>query len=208
MYSTKTICGKCRRKKYKQIKRKPCEKELSHSKCRTCKLTKDKDFFYKDKTRYSGLSSECKECRSIRGSNSTKSGYYTSEKYKKYFAESKEKIYAKRKANGWKYPIKGSSGQLLQYMRNRIYYAIKKGKKSKTTIDLLGISSIEELWIFLEKKFQDGMSRSNYGEWHVDHIKPCSLFDLSDPQQQAECFHYTNLQPLWAVDNLRKSNKV
>ena len=43
--------------------------------------------------------------------------------------------------------------------------------------------------------------------WHIDHIRPCSSFDLSDPTQQKECFHYTNLQPLWASENLKKNNK-
>lgn len=44
--------------------------------------------------------------------------------------------------------------------------------------------------------------------WHVDHIIPCSSFDLTDIKQQKICFHYTNLQPLWAIDNLKKSNKI
>jgi hypothetical protein len=44
--------------------------------------------------------------------------------------------------------------------------------------------------------------------WHVDHIIPCSSFDLTDSEQQKKCFHYTNLQPLWAIDNLKKSNKI
>jgi hypothetical protein len=52
------------------------------------------------------------------------------------------------------------------------------------------------------------MSWKNYGKWHIDHIRPCSSFDLSDPQQQRTCFNYSNLQPLWAKDNLNKSNKL
>lgn len=60
----------------------------------------------------------------------------------------------------------------------------------------------------LENLFVEGMSWGKHGEWHIDHIKPCISFDLTIPQQQKECFHYTNLQPLWAKDNLVKSNKI
>jgi hypothetical protein len=53
------------------------------------------------------------------------------------------------------------------------------------------------------------MSWDNYGfrGWHIDHKKPCALFDLSLPEQQRECFHFSNLQPLWAADNLAKGVK-
>lgn len=47
-----------------------------------------------------------------------------------------------------------------------------------------------------------------YTGWHVDHIIPCAAFDLTKPAEQAKCFHYSNLQPLWATDNYRKSNKI
>ena len=64
--------------------------------------------------------------------------------------------------------------------------------------------SIEFLKEYLEKQFKSGMNWDNYGEWHVDHIIPCVSFDLSDPEQQKKCFYYTNLQPLWAIENLEK----
>ena len=51
------------------------------------------------------------------------------------------------------------------------------------------------------------MSWNNYGKWHVDHIRPCIDFDLSKPEEQQKCFHYTNLQPLWAEENMRKHYK-
>ena len=79
-------------------------------------------------------------------------------------------------------------------------------KKSKKTQELIGCT-IEQLWIHLESKFQKGMTKENYGLWHVDHVRPCASFDLTDPKQQAICFHYTNLQPLWAIDNLKKGAK-
>jgi hypothetical protein len=51
------------------------------------------------------------------------------------------------------------------------------------------------------------MTWDNYGEWHVDHIQPCASFDLSDPKQLAECFNWSNLQPLWAKENISKGAK-
>jgi hypothetical protein len=51
------------------------------------------------------------------------------------------------------------------------------------------------------------MSWENYGKWHIDHIIPCSSFNLSLPEEQRNCFHYSNLQPLWAKDNIFKANK-
>ena len=60
----------------------------------------------------------------------------------------------------------------------------------------------------LESKFRDGMTWENYGPfWHVDHIRPWASFDLSDPSQQKLCFHWTNLQPLLATENLAKGVK-
>jgi len=75
--------------------------------------------------------------------------------------------------------------------------------KVSTTIALIGCSPAK-LRFYLETLFKPGMSWENYGEWHIDHIRPCASFDLMDPEQQAICFHYTNLQPLWATDNHKK----
>ena len=93
--------------------------------------------------------------------------------------------------------------------RNRIRLAIKNNQKSGHTLGLLGCT-IPELKIYLEKQFTPEMNWDNYGRfgWHIDHIIPCDCFDLSDPVEQKQCFHYTNLQPLWWKDNLEKNNKL
>lgn len=91
---------------------------------------------------------------------------------------------------------------LSEKIRVRIYKELKKNNSTKhiKTIDLLGCS-VAELKIYLSSKFTKGMSWDNYGYtgWHIDHIKPCTSFDLTDFNQQKECFNYTNLQPLWAT---------
>ena len=96
--------------------------------------------------------------------------------------------------------------KLCSYLRNRIYQAINNNIKSKTTLKLLGCS-IKILKAHLEAKFKPGMSWSNYGKWHIDHIKPCASFDLSKPKEQQKCFNYLNLQPLWALENLKKGKR-
>ena len=87
--------------------------------------------------------------------------------------------------------------------------ALSGGRKAGHTEELLGCS-IREARNYLETLFQSGMTWGNYGVngWHIDHIIPLSYFDMSDPEQQKRAWHYTNLQPLWAADNRKKSNKI
>ena len=82
-------------------------------------------------------------------------------------------------------------------------------KKSDSTMNLLGCT-IQEAREYLEKQFKEGMTWENHGHetWHIDHIIPCASFDLTDPEQQKKCFHYTNLQPLWAKENMSKGAKI
>lgn len=98
---------------------------------------------------------------------------------------------------------------LRKRTRGRILEALRRGdaKKITNTMKLIGCS-IKELKSYIESKWSLGMNWENYGfkGWHIDHIKPCASFNLSDPEQQKACFHYTNLQPLWALDNWRKGS--
>lgn len=94
-------------------------------------------------------------------------------------------------------------------LRSRINGAIKAqfARKSASTINLIGCS-IETLKAHLQSQFEDGMNWENYGQWHIDHILPCASFDLTRPEEQRNCFRFTNLQPLWGVDNLRKGSRI
>jgi hypothetical protein len=100
---------------------------------------------------------------------------------------------------------------LQMTVRTRIHGALARSSlgKEACTLEYVGCTA-SELRCWLESKFLSGMTWENRGRhgWHIDHIIPLAKFDLSDPVQQAAAFHYTNLQPLWAKDNLRKSDKV
>ena len=99
--------------------------------------------------------------------------------------------------------------KLMENLRSRIYCVLKgRIKKSARTLNLLGVKNISEVKQHLEKQFESGMTWDNHGKWHIDHIRPCASFDLRCPIGQLDCFHYTNLQPLWAHDNLSKSDKL
>lgn len=90
-------------------------------------------------------------------------------------------------------------------LRARLLKKLKAArvKKNIGTWELVGCSP-QHLIEHLEKQFTQGMTWDNHGKWHVDHIVPCARFDLTDTEQQRRCFHFTNLQPLWASDNLKK----
>jgi len=96
--------------------------------------------------------------------------------------------------------------KILKNCRRRLSAAVKNNPKAESTLKLIGCTTVE-LKIHLANQFTEGMTFENYGEWQIDHIKPCTLFDFSKPEDQKKCFHFSNLQPLWAADNLKKSNK-
>jgi hypothetical protein len=99
--------------------------------------------------------------------------------------------------------------RLAHCVRARFHDALKRGSISKTssTFKMIGCC-IEDLKKYIEGKFLQGMSWKNYGEWHIDHIIPVASFDLTSDTEQKKCFHYSNLQPLWKIDNLKKGAKI
>ena len=94
-------------------------------------------------------------------------------------------------------------------LRRRVIKALKGEAKSKRTMELIGCDHAK-LIAHIESQFDKEMSWENYGYkgWHLDHIIPCAAFDLTDPEQQKACFHYTNLQPLWGEENLAKGDTL
>lgn len=134
--------------------------------------------------------------------------------YMKYYRDNnKEKIakYDKEyRINRMKNDI---SFKLLCNLRSRIIKALKGKNKSLSTMMLIGCE-IDYLMYHIQEQFTNGMSWDNHGrgwngakEWHIDHKLPCASFDLSILSEQRKCFHFSNLQPLWAIDNLKKGSK-
>jgi hypothetical protein len=84
-----------------------------------------------------------------------------------------------------------------------------KGLKQSSSIALLG-ADIATVRKHLESLFMPGMTWENHGlvGWQIDHKLPCDSFDLTKSEEQKKCFNYTNLQPLWYDENIRKSTKI
>lgn len=99
----------------------------------------------------------------------------------------------------------------IQSLRARMNNAVKKIKTGKcdNTMCLVGCS-VHDFKKHIESLWKPEMSWENYGinGWHIDHIIPVSSFNLTINSEQGKCFHYTNLQPLWASENRKKSNKT
>jgi len=126
----------------------------------------------------------------------------------------REKIYRSLNKDKKNLYFKNKKKTDIQYklscnLRNRLNSAIKGNYKAGSAVKDLGCS-VEELKSYIESKFQPGMTWDNWTTdgWHIDHIKPLSSFDLTDRKQLLEACHYTNLQPLWAKDNIIKSDKL
>ena len=123
---------------------------------------------------------------------------------KRWREENKEKI----RINQLNRLHKSITAKLSHNWRSRFKAAMLHNKRGKS-LDFMGCN-VEYLKKYLESMFQPGMTWDNYGRygWHIDHIIPVSSFDLTNIAHVYKCFHYSNLQPLWAHDNLAKSNKV
>lgn len=171
--------------------------------------------FSKNSNAKDGLCSKCKKCykeyyKTNKEEITKKSLTYRTNNREeialrqKEYASRNKKVRNKRQ----KYNLENNINfRLARVLRSRVYNALNGNAKPESTLKLLGCS-IENFKSHLEFQFTKGMSWKTYGlyGWHIDHVKPCDAFDLSDPQQQKECFHYSNMQPLWAGDNIRKGH--
>jgi hypothetical protein len=168
-------------------------KNITEKKCSKCKVIKPVTEFYIKKTQ-NAYFDKCKDCQ--------KSGA------KKYRKENKPKINAYMK----KYlkTENGSDRRLQSSLRNRLSKFIFSDTDSKTNIKnkLLGCSkSFLKKWILFNLEY-DVFQLEEYGLWHIDHVIPCSKFNLKNDDDVKKCFHWTNTSPLEKFKNLSKSDKI
>lgn len=194
--------------------------------CSACKLMLDMSNFCLNKRSLDGIHSRCKSCQSMNRKRSyikhrekelkNKRKYRSVPENKKrekitqaLWAVNNKKHIRKQAIERKKIRKQTDLNYRMRYnLRERIRAAMKRGgnKKIDSTFKLIGCS-IQDLRKYLESKFKDGMTWDNYGGthgWQIDHIVPCASFDLSKEEEQRKCFHFTNVQPLWAEENKLK----
>jgi hypothetical protein len=188
--------------------------------CSKCGVEKEVCEFYNNKYTFDGKRPECKVC-----SNKQSTLYNQKNKEKvnfikqKYVNNNKEKVKQAKKEWFNKNPTYQNEWAVNRYKkdylfrlmnimraRTRLFFESKNIEKKGSTFEIIGCTP-EYLKEYIEKKFTDGMNWDLVGQYiHIDHIIP-----LSSAETEEEVYklcHYTNLQPLWAKDNLLKSNKI
>jgi hypothetical protein len=193
-------CKECRKKHTKQW----VPEDDERIQCKHCNETKHHSLFASKGGKQKPY--QCKACRNkidFDKKNLDRDAYNkkkreTYQKHKDTINETRRKNLQKRRNEDPKY-------RAMMALHCRLYMAVKE--KTGKTMELTGCSK-EELTTHLESKFTEGMTWENYGKWHIDHIRPCASFNLEEPEEQKKCFHWTNLQPLWALDNIRKGAKT
>lgn len=125
---------------------------------------------------------------------------------KKYYETHKNEI--RKYKNKWKRERykKNIEFRLGEILRARLLAAIRNKSKMGSSVRDLGCS-IDDFKNYIQKKFLDGMSWGNHGEWEIDHIRPLSKFNLTKRKEFLKACHFSNMQPLWKVDNQKKGNR-
>lgn len=186
-----------------------------HTRCLICAQIEGKEYYAKNRER---ILAHCRTPERRKRMGETASARYHSNDTVREQKKAKARAYSKTE------PIRARNRERQRRLRetdpsHRVHNNLSKrvrralegiGRKSEKTRELVGCD-FPSLMKHIESLFRPGMTWDNYGKgedkWHIDHITPCSSFDLTDVEQQRKCFHYSNLQPLWERLNMAKGNK-
>jgi hypothetical protein len=193
--------------------------------CTVCHIPKPLSEFSKHKGYHDGVRSDCKSCHNAnnkRFRDSEKGKQYHKDKISTWQKSNLERMKEKKKRYNSKPTSKLKANEYLRKRRIsspefriecaarcRVREVLRNNRISHSTMKLIGCSR-DELVTHLSALFKPGMTLQNHGlhGWHIDHIIPCVKFDLTDVNQLKQCFHYTNLQPLWCNKNWDKGIKI
>ena len=192
-------------------------------KCNKCGLERPQNNFTKDCTKKDGLRTICKICEKEKYLQNRE---IEIKRVKEYQKENREKVLQQKLIHAKKY-FKKHHDKIKNYQKNykssrrkndilfrlsgnlssriRQFLSVKNLRKKNTTFEIVGCNPTE-LKIYLEQKFTHGMTWDNQGEWHIDHKIP-----LSSAKTEEELYklcHFTNLQPMWATENIKKGAKL
>ena len=187
--------------------------------CHKCQTVKCESEFPTSRGVPTSPCKQCKHIRQIQHRHENLEAIRLREKERYYINYEQRRQYQREwdkrnieKVRGYK--RKAYAKSLTRRISSRLRSRVRKAISSESTRvrdiqELIGCS-VDQLIDHLKAQFSRGMNWNHFkaGRIHIDHIKPCAAFDLSKPKQQRACFHFTNLQPLWAVDNYRKGART
>lgn len=178
--------------------------------CRKCKVIKESIAFHKNSSSKDGLFWWCKICcKNKRNKYYIENKENNKEQCKRWRVKNREQHRKYRRKYNKNARLINLNTKLQQNLRTRLRQAIRTNQKSGSAVSDLGCS-IEKFKLWIEIHWQEGMNWNNYGKngWHIDHTIPLSKFDLRDRNELLKACHYTNLKPMWAMDNYKKGNKI
>jgi len=197
--------------------------DQKEKRCATCKQFLNILNFYKNKSTKDGLHKQCKNCIRKkyelnmqdpefrkRKCKASKEWVNNNKERRKEYDKKRNKIKTiKISIQKPSFKPRTESQKISSYYRRRLREMLDGKRYSKTVLKYLGCS-IEEFKIYMESMFMEGMNWSNrgYTGWHIDHKIPCCNFNMKKEEDLMVCFHYTNMQPLWAEDNMKKHTKI
>lgn len=172
--------------------------------CVSCQIDKPiTDFVPNQKRRKCRLCLN-RECRDYKACNREKISVYNH----KYKQENKDYTNAYNKIYFAKKKIEDPHYKIVSTMRVRLNKVLDGNRKDKHTKEFIGCD-LNTLIKWFEFLFTDEMTINNHGEiWHMDHVLPCATFDMEDGDEQSRCFHWSNIRPLIAIENLKKGDRI
>lgn len=195
MNSTK-VCGACKEEKLlTEFNKDKSHKDGLQSRCRTCKHTADKEYAARNKQRINERSKAWREANPERAK----------ENINRWHKEHRERV---RELGRQSWARANRDKKLRKIISGAIKRSLKGGWPSKAIFEKLGYT-VEQLKEHIEKQFKEGMSWDNHGAWHIDHVTPQSWLPFTSIEDEnfLKCWALSNLQPLWAADNISKQDR-